>query len=662
MMENKNILLLLIGCFISVIVQSQTPSTYELTSPNRELTLVVNVDNKLSYSLDYAGNPIIIPSTICMEMENGDIWGEKGEVVGASTASIYEKVYPIVGNQRKLLNNYNELSLKFKEGYSLIFRMYNEGMAYRFCGNLPVQDSLKVFHEEASFNFADDPAVILPETNNFTAWELSNVLYNHVSKIRENKYGITPTLFTNSKQHVRVVIAESDLNNYPGMYLRKQQGTIKGYWALYPKKVEMGSWGNFVSVVTERTNYMASVAGNHAFPWRIVIVVKEDKDLLTNEMIYLLAKPQQISDTDWIRPGKATWEWWHCAILENAPFPSGPNNLSTQLYKYYIDFASENQIPYLLVDAGWSNVFNPTDLNKNIDIKEVIRYGKDKNVGVWLWTVAATLFQHPHCYLDSIRDWGAVGVKIDFFDRDDAQIIPEYENLAKACAERHLMVDFHGCSKPTGLHRAYPNILSYEAMRCAECFKWDTTSNPNYQLQCIFTRMLGGGIDYTPGSMRNSTLEKFVPIDPGLPSSLGTRSHELALFIILSAPFATMCDSPDEYRKYPDILKYLSDVPTSWDKTISLDAGVGEYAVLAKRKDDVWFVGGLNAWGKRNVEVKCNFLKQGKQYEAEIFRDDKGCKQNANLYIHENIMIDNNSILKMEMASGGGFVMVIREK
>ena len=185
-------------------------------------------------------------------------------------------------------------------------------------------------------------------------------------------------------------------------------------------------------------------------------------------MIYLLAKPQQIKDTDWIRPGKATWEWWHCAILEKAPFPSGHQNLSTQMYKYYIDFASENKIPYLLVDAGWSNVFNHADLNKNIDIKEVIRYGKEKKVGVWLWTVAATLFQHPHCYLDSISKWGAVGVKIDFFDRDDAQIIPQYENLAKACAERHLMVDFHGCSKPTGLHRAYPNILSYEAMRCAE--------------------------------------------------------------------------------------------------------------------------------------------------------------------------------------------------
>lgn len=258
---------------------------------------------------------------------------------------------------------------------------------------------------------------------------------------------------------------------------------MQGHWAAYPKRIEMGSWGNFITVVKEREPYIARTAGNHAFPWRIVIVTDDDRTLLNNEIIYLLAKPQQIGDTDWIRPGKATWEWWHCHILEKAPFDD--SKLSTELYKYYIDFAAENGIEYLLVDAGWSNVFNHADLNKDIDIKEVIRYGKEKNVGVWLWTVAATLFHNKHVYLDSIASWGAVGVKIDFFDRDDADVMPEYEDLARACAERHLMVDFHGCSKPTGLHRAYPNILTYEAMRGAECAKWDTTSNPVYQLQFI---------------------------------------------------------------------------------------------------------------------------------------------------------------------------------
>ncbi|WP_321334685.1 glycoside hydrolase family 97 protein [uncultured Bacteroides sp.] len=642
-------------------VQAQKSSVYEIASPDKSLVIVVENDSVLRYSLKKNNNIVINPSTIRLMMNGGPVWGEKGIVIGQTIGTTNEKVYPVAGNDRELTNHYNQLSLKFKKGYSVVFRLYNEGMAYRFCGNRPAQDSLVVVNEDASFNLSDNPAVILPQTDNFTAWELSNVLYNGVSDIKENKYGITPTLFTNQKQNLRIVIAESDLNNYPGMYIRKKNGMMRGFWAAYPKKIEMGSWGNFITVVKERQNYLARTAGNHAFPWRVAIVAQNDKDLLANNMIYLLAKPQQISNTDWIHPGKATWEWWHCAILEKAPFKSGSKNLSTQLYKYYIDFAAENKIDYLLVDAGWSNVFNPTDLNKNIDIKEVIRYGKEKKVGVWLWTVAATLFQNPNCYLDSISSWGAAGVKIDFFDRDDAQVMPEYENLAKACAERHLMVDFHGCSKPTGLNRAYPNILSYEAMRGEECFKWDTSSNPDYQLQCVFSRMLVGGIDYTPGSMRNCTLEKFKPIDPGLPSSLGTRAHELAMYVVLTSPFACLSDSPDEYRKYPDILNYLGRVPTSWDKSVPLAARVGEYAVIAKQKGDVWYVGGLNAWGERKITFNCSFLEPGKKYTVELFKDKKASNKEAQIYEHKVIKITGDKTFQMDMASGGGFVMVINE-
>ncbi len=641
---------------------SQYKTTFKLSSPDNKLTLQINADSLLTYALKQEGKFIVNPSNIGMRLLDGDIWGENMKITGKSEKAVNEKVYPIVGKNKELIDHYNELTLTFDRGYSIIFRLYNEGMAYRFCGNREPGDSLIISSENASFNLNENPSVVLPETDNFTAWELSHVNYNGIADIQDGKYGITPTIFDNKMQDIRIVIAESDLHNYPGMYLRKQDNMMKGYWAAYPKKIEMGSWGNFITVAKEREDYLARTAGDHHFPWRIIIVAEEDKDLLTNEMIYLLAKPQQIKDTDWIRPGKATWEWWHCAILEDAPFPSGPGKLSTELYKYYIDFAAENNIEYLLVDAGWSNVFDHSKLNENIDIKEVIRYGNEKNVGVWLWTVAATLFQNPHCYLDSISKWGAVGVKIDFFDRDDAQIMPEYENLAKACAERRLMVDFHGCSKPTGLNRAYPNILTYEAVRGAECTKWDTSTNPDYQLQFIFSRMLAGPIDYTPGSMRNATREVFKPVDPGLPSTLGTRSHDLALFIILDSYFTMLADSPDEYRKYPDILDYLSRVPVTWDKTIPLKAKLNEYAVIAKQKENVWYVGGVNAWGKRQVPFDLTFLKDNKQYVAEIFRDTEESNVNANLYEHLTFDVKAEQTIQMNMASGGGFVMIIREK
>lgn len=635
----------------------EAANTYRLYSPDRKLELTVTLGTDVKYQLKYGKKQIVEPSEIGMSLADGSQWGINPVVIGESERTVDEKVFPVCGKFSSVRDNFRELKLQMKDGYSLYFRIYNEGMAYRFEGNRLVSDSVTVLNETATFRLANDPGVILGETQNFTAWELSNVVYNSVSEIKQDTYGITPTVFSDKKRGLTVVVAESDLNDYPGMYLRKDNGIMNGFWAKSPKEIVMGSWGNFVTVVKDRYDYLARTAGNNQYPWRVVIVTDDDRELLTNEMIYLLAKPNQLADTSWIRPGKATWEWWHCAILENAPFESGHKKLSTRLYKYYIDFAAENKLEYLLIDAGWSNLFRPNELNPNVDVKEIIRYGKEKNVGVWLWTVASTLIHHPHKYLDSISEWGAAGVKIDFFDRDDNLIIREYENLAKACADRKLLVDFHGCSKPTGLHRAYPNILNYEATRCAECHKWDTSSNPDYRMQFIFGRMLAGGLDYTPGAMRNATRENFKPIDPGLPFGLGTRCQELAMYVVFDSQFTMLSDSPDEYRKYPDILKYLSAVPVSFDDTRALSAKVGEYALMAKRKGADWYVGGMTNWTSRDMTVDFSFLPQGQQYVAEIYKDGKDAGTNANSYVYETLTVDSGTKMNVWMAPGGGIAM-----
>ncbi|MGB4414645.1 MAG: glycoside hydrolase family 97 protein [Paludibacter sp.] len=641
---------------ISTTISSQN---YQLTSPDKKISLTVKNDSVLNYSLVYHGKEVTKSSSLGMTMNNGNRWGYGDKVVRKTMDKKNEIVKLVSGNSREIKNEYNELKLSFNTGFSVWFRVYNEGMAYRFEGNGNEADSIIVKSEKADFRLLDNPAVIFPETNNFTAWELSHKLYTGVSEIDEGKYGITPVLFDNKKQALKVVIAESDLNNYPGMYLMKHGDAMIGLWTLYPKEVVMGSWGNFVTVVKERTDFITRTAGNQKFPWRIIIVADDDRQLLTNNMIFLLAKPQQIQHTDWIKPGKATWEWWHCAILENAPFENGPKKLSTQMYKYYIDFAAENKLEYLLIDAGWSNLFKPNELNPKVDVKEIIRYGKEKKVGVWLWTVASTLMKYPHKYLDSISSWGASGVKIDFFDRDDAQIMPQYEELAKACAERKLLVDFHGCSKPTGLNRAYPNILSFEAVRGLECSKWDTSTNPDYRLQFIFSRMLAGPIDYTPGSMRNSNLKNFKPIDPGLPMSLGTRCQELAEYVIINSSLKMLADSPDEYRKYPDILSYLSEVPASWDDTKALSAKVGEYVVVAKRKGNKWYVAGMNAWGVRKLNIDFSFLGKVKNIDMKIFTDTEKSNDDANQYQTEKLSLSTAKPLEIYMASGGGFVAII---
>jgi len=655
----KNMLYLCCLFLFSVSVNSQN---YKLVSPDKKVELTINNDSVLSYSLVYHGKNVTKSSSLGMALNSGKSWGYGDKVIKKANRKENSVVKLVTGNFKEIKNTYNELKLTFDVGYSVYFRLYNEGMAYRFEGDSRATDSITVKTEKADFRLLDDPAVIFPETNNFTAWELSNKIYSAVSKIDNGKYGITPVLFDNKKQGLKVVIAESDLNNYPGMYLQKQDAEMKGFWALYPKEIVMGSWGNFVTVVKKRTDYINRTVGNQTFPWRIIIVSDDDRQLLTNNMIFLLAKPQQFKNTDWIKPGKATWEWWHCAILEKAPFENGPKKLSTQLYKYYIDFASENKLEYLLIDAGWSNLFRPNELNPKVDVKEIIRYGKEKKVGVILWTVASTLMKYPHKYLDSISSWDAAGVKIDFFDRDDAQIIPQYEELAKACAERKLLVDFHGCSKPTGLNRAYPNILSFEAVRGLECSKWDTSTNPDYRLQFIFSRMLAGPIDYTPGSMRNSTLKNFKPVDPGLPSSLGTRCQELAEYIVINSSLVMLADSPDEYRKYPDILNYLSEVPASWDDTKVLSAKVGEYAVVAKRKGNKWYVAGMNAWGERKLNVDFSFLGNDKNIDAQIFTDTDKSNDDANQYQNKKLTINTSTPFELYMASGGGFVMIINEK
>lgn len=653
----KKITLYLCCLFLfSVTVNSQN---YKLVSPDKKVELTIRNDSVLSYSLAYHGKNVTKSSLLGMTLDSGKNWGYGDRVIKKNKRGENSVVKLVSGNFKEIYNTFNELKLTFNAGYSVRFRLYNEGMAYRFEGDGRSTDTVTVKTERADFRLSDDPAVIFPETNNFTAWELSNKQYCTVSGIENGKYGITPVLFENKKQGLKVVIAESDLNNYPGMYLKKQDDAMKGFWALYPKEIVMGSWGNFVTVVKERADFITRTAGNQTFPWRIIIVTDDDRQLLTNNMIFLLAKPQQIQNTGWIKPGKATWEWWHCAILEKAPFESGPHKLSTQLYKYYIDFAAENKLEYLLIDAGWSNLFRPTELNPKVDVKELIRYGKEKKVGIFLWTVASTLMKYPHVYLDSISSWGAAGVKIDFFDRDDAQIIPQYEELAKACAERKLLVDFHGCSKPTGLNRAYPNILSFEAVRGLECSKWDTSTNPDYRLQFIFSRMLAGPIDYTPGSMRNSNLKNFKPIDPGLPMSLGTRCQELAEYIIINSSLEMLADSPDGYRKYPDILNYLSEVPASWDETKALSAKVGEYAVVAKRKGNKWYVAGMNAWGGRKLDVDFSFLGKNRSIEMKIFADTEKSNDDANQYVSKSLTLNTAKPLEIYMASGGGFVAII---
>lgn len=647
-------LVFLVVILLPLVVWSQ--KDYQLSSPDKKLELKVNVGTTVNYSLSFKGKTIVNPSQVNLTVDDKALCASP-QVKEDKKQSVSEVIHPVFGKFKTLQNKFNELTLTFHENFSLTFRLYNEGFAYRF---KTMRDKEVIINsEQADFRLDDAFSALVPETDVLTAWELAYKNYNSIDSIADNKRAITPCLFSSPDNKVRVIIAESDVRDYPGMYIQKTSGMLHGFWAAYPSKTEMGSWGNFVSVVKERENYIAATAGKREFPWRVVIVTDDDKSLLTNELIYQLAAPQSFNETEWIKPGKAAWEWWHDAIVEDAGFPTGMSNRNTQLYKHYIDFAANNHLEYLMIDAGWSNVYDVKKVQPWVDIQGIINHGKEKGVGVFLWCVAAILDKDLEANLDLFKSWGAVGIKVDFFDRDDQLAIRQVERIAKAAAERHLMVNLHGCSKPTGLQRTYPNIVNFEAVRGNECSKWDYTANPDYHLQLPFVRMLAGGMDYTPGSMRNESRQAFKPIAEGLPSTQGTRCHELALFVIFDQPFAMLCDAPAEYRKYPHVMRFLSPVPTSFDTTVIIDAKLGEYAITAKKRGNDWYIGGMTGWTSRDVKFSLSFLDKRVNYTAEIWKDGTDAEVNAKSYVFESMIVSKKSQLNFHMSSGGGFVMRI---
>jgi alpha-glucosidase len=632
--------------------------SYHLSSPDKKFEITINTKDSLTYSVVYKNTTVIAPSAISLSLDKG-ILGRSAKVSKTIASSVQNVLHPLYGKSATLKDNYNQLIINFQGNYSVIFRAYNEGTAYRFVTSLA--DSVKVISEQATFNLPGNPAATWAETTNYTAWELPYVAHPSIIEIKNNTRALTPALFAYQPSNIKVVVAEADVLEYPGMYIQKQNGNFKGEWAKYPAKTVMGSWGNFVSVVKERQDYIANTKGTRAYPWRVVIVTDDDKTLLNNQLIYKLATPSVLKNTDWIKPGKATWEWWHDAMLPGANIPSGMPNRNTVLYKYYVDFAAKNKLEYLMVDAGWSDNYNVKKVLPRVDIKEVISYAKGKNVGVFLWAVAVPLLNDLDNNLDFIKSLGAVGLKVDFFDRDDQQVTGWMEKIAKAAAERHLMIDFHGCGKPTGMQRTYPNIVNYEAVRGEECDKWDYTANPQHHLTFPFTRMLGGPLDYTPGSMRNATMETFKPVDPGLPSSLGTRCHELAMYVVFDQYFAMLSDSPTEYEKYPDIMKYLSAVPTTFDETKVLNAKVGAYAAMAKRKGKNWFIGVMTNWDERRVNIDFSFLKLGVSYTADIYADGQDANKVATSYTYKTISVTNKTKLDLNLAKGGGAAIILKE-
>ncbi len=650
---------------------------YELISPDMQLKVKLQVNQGTQYEVWHGEKQLIAPSPIALNLQTGFVVGA-GTVKDIDRNSVNDIIEVPIGKNKTLTDSYNELIIHYNENYDLIFRVYNEGAAYRFQTNLG--DEIIVKTEDAIFNFVGNPSVYYPEVPEFDAnsanptlnhWEKSYKIYTTIGEMKDKNLAVTPVLFVFPETNYKVALLESGLLDYPAMYIQKDaSSSMRGYWGCYPETVKEPDniYSNHDPIT--RYDYIARTSGTRAFPWRVMVVSSEDEQLLNNELVYKLAEPCRLSDISWIVPGKTAWEWGHKAILtaDGKADPSrgipanggGAKNLSLDLYKYYVDFAARNNIEYMTLDAGWNA--------KSGELWTLCRYAKTKKVKIIVWCWASLVLEDPN-YLNNMKNSEVSGLKVDFVNRSDQPATNWLETIAKRCAEKKMVIMFHGCPVPTGLSRTYPNILNYEAVRGEENNYWDNTSNPDYELEVPFIRMLAGPFDYTPGSMHNVTKGQFRPIDSGetvpgtIPNKMGTRAHELAMYVTFDQPLGYLVDSPTEYEKYPDIMEYFKKVPTVWDKTIPLSAELGKYTVIAKQTKDNFYVAGLNNWSRREVDVDFSFLPEGKEYEAYILRDSISSSNSyPKRYTCETIQVNKQTLKTFWMADGGGFTMRIYPK
>jgi alpha-glucosidase len=642
--------------FSAAMLERLSAKTLDVISPDKKLVVKVDVSDELTYSLFYSGREIMPPSSISLTLDGYRILGRNARLKNIQRRSVDEKIYPPVREKRRVIvDRFNEAVLNFQGSYSLIFRAYDDGAAYRFAANFP--GKVKVISEQATFRFGTGDSVYFPFQEGFeTAFE-KVYSYLPLNKVTAEKMGYTPVL-VDVKDGPKVLITDSDLDDYPGMFLKGSEdgsASLAAIFAPYPLEEEQVR--DRTLRVKKGADYIAFTDGKRAFPWRVLAVARKDGDLIESDLVYRLAGPLKLKDTSWIKPGKVAWDWWNANNLFGVDFESG---LNTATYKYYIDFASKYGLEYVILDEGWSDPADLSKVNPQIDLKGLLDDAKKKNVGIILWCVWLTLERQMQEALDQFQKWGVAGIKVDFMDRDDQKVVNFYRRVAKEAAARKLTVDFHGAFKPTGLRREYPNVLTREGVMGLEHSKWSDNVTPEHDLTIPFTRMVAGPMDFTPGAMVNAAEKNFRPIFT-TPMSQGTRCHQLAMYVVYESPLQMLSDSPSRYLREPEVMEFLGPVPTVWDETKVLDAKVGDYVVVARKSGDDWYLGAMTDWTPRELVVKLDFLDEG-EYEAVIYADGINASKYASDYRKSLKRLTRGDSLKISMAPGGGWVARLIKK
>ena len=605
----------------------------------------------------HGNDTILSHSNIGLVLENGTIVGKTPRITGERRRKIKDNIESPFYRFKEFVATGNELDLKLKGGFGIIFRAYNEGVAYRFYTTQSSDIIIK--EEQAEFNFKEDYTAYLPYTTNDK---------KPMAMAYQNVYDITPLSKAQPKLaflpvtvdcgSVKLTLLESDLEAYPGMFVQSQQGKygLKGVFAPYPAKTDFYPWRK-QEYVTETTDFISRSRGSRSYPWRVLAITEKDTDMPVNNLVYALASPNRIGDTSWIKTGKVAWDWWNDWNLKGVPFKAGIN---MDTYKYYIDFASRNGLEFIVLDEGWYDPKSGDMLTviPELDLTELIAYGKSKGVEIVLWTVFNVLDSQLEAACKKYADMGIKGFKVDFLDRDDQTAVEMVYRIAEMTARYKLTLDLHGIYKPTGINRTYPHIINFESVFGMEEVKWTDIKNnmPLYDVTFPYIRMMAGPVDYTPGAMRNATKADWRAMYY-TPASMGTRCHQLAAYIVHDSPFTMLCDAPTNYLNEQECVDFIASLPVEVDSTFIASGELGKYIVTVRKKDVNWYIGGMTNWDERDVQLDFSFLPEGMSYTAVLFKDGVNANKQAEDYRKETIRIDKDSRLTLHLASGGGFAM-----
>lgn len=638
---------LFVGGFVSEDAVAAAQSTYDLRSPDGRIEVRIRTAGQLRYDLLLKGTAVLENCTLSLDVEHQKL-GVEPHVVEAKPSSHDEIVKPVVRQKfANIRDHYNELRLNMEDGYALVFRAYNEGAAYRFETSLR-EDKAKIYGEEAAFNFSSDFVVYYPQEDSFYSHNERKYLPQHLSEIAPQFIATLPAV-VDIGGGAKLAIAESDLDDYPGLWLRGTGGNgLAATFPQYPLQLVQTSDRDYKPVQT--ADYIAQTAGRRTFPWRVFGIADHDADLLTNEIVYLLERPSEIQDTSWIKPGKVAWDWWNDWNVDGVDFHAGIN---TKTYEYYVDFAAKYRIPYIILDDGWYKLGNLLEVTPELNMQELIDYAKQKNVGIILWASWKTLDDQLIPALDQFQKWGVKGIKVDFMQRSDQIMIEYFSRVCREAAKRHMLVDYHGDQKPAVMMRTWPNLINTEGVRGMEWSKWSAESEPKHNVTLPFTRMFLGPMDYTPGAMRNATRATFRPIN-SQPMAMGTRCHQLAMYVVYEAPLQMLSDSPSNYLREPEAMEFLGAVPTEWDDTKVLDAKIAEYVVVARRNGKDWYIGAMGDWTPHTLEIDLSFLPDG-NFTMDAYQDGVNADLNASDYKKTSTSVNRGTKLKLKLASGGGW-------